>query len=35
MLREFFTVFRLYKRHHPMGYALRRAWNIAIQGSPF
>lgn len=34
-LREFFAVYRLYRRHHPMAYAIKRAWHIAVQGSPF
>lgn len=35
MLIEFFKVYRLYRRVHTARYALRRAWHIAIQGSPF
>lgn len=35
MIREFILVFRLYRRHHPIRYALKRAWHIAIQGAPF
>lgn len=34
-LRDFVAVYRLYKRHHTMVYAIKRAWHIAVQGSPF
>lgn len=34
-LREFVTVWRLYRVHHSDAYALRRAWDIAINGSSF
>jgi hypothetical protein len=32
---EFVNVYRQYRRMHPRAYALRRAWHIAVQGSPF
>lgn len=32
---DFIEVYRLYRRHHPRRYALRRAWGIAFQGIPF
>ena len=32
---EFVTVYRQYRRFHGIRYALRRAWHIAVQGSPF
>lgn len=35
MLKEFFEVFRLYRRAHSTGYALRTAWRIAVHGVPF
>jgi hypothetical protein len=35
MLREFIAIFRLYRRHHPMRYALSRAWGIAVKGQDF
>lgn len=34
-MREFITVFRLYRRHHGVRYSLRTAWNIAVRGWPF
>jgi len=34
-IRELVAVYRLYRRHHSMAYAIRRAWHIAVQGSPF
>lgn len=34
-LREFFTVWRLYRVHHSDAYALRTAWRIAITGASF
>ena len=35
MASEFFAVYRQYRRFHGRLYALRRAWHIAVQGSPF
>lgn len=35
MLREFVTVYRLYRRFHPPGYALRMAWDIGVRRLPF
>jgi hypothetical protein len=35
MLREFISVYRLYRKAHPAGYALKTAWRIAVQGAPF
>ena len=35
MLREFIAVYRLYRKVHPAGYALKTAWRIAVQGVPF
>jgi hypothetical protein len=32
---DFVEVYRLYRRHHPRPYALRRAWGIAFQSLPF
>jgi hypothetical protein len=32
---EFIAVYRDYRRFHGITYALRRAWHIAVQGSPF
>lgn len=32
---EFVTVYRTYRRFHTIRYSLRRAWHIAVQGSPF
>ena len=34
-LREFVSVFRLYRRHHSITYAARTAWNVAVRGLPF
>lgn len=34
-LREFFSVWRLYARHHSPIYAARIAWEIAFKGLPF
>ena len=34
MLREFFTVYTLYRWHGRL-YAFRAAWRIAVQGVPF
>ena len=34
MLREFFTVYTLYRWHGRL-YAFRAAWRIAVQGLPF
>jgi len=34
MLKEFVTVYRLYRQHSRM-YALRAAWRIAVRGVPF
>ena len=31
-LREFLTVWRLYRAHHSDLYAIRSAWRIAVQG---
>jgi hypothetical protein len=33
-MKEFITVYRLYRNHGRM-YALKTAWRIAIQGVPF
>jgi hypothetical protein len=30
MIREFITVYRLYRRAHPARYALKTAWQIAV-----
>jgi len=30
MLREFIAVYRLYRKAHPAGYALKTAWRIAV-----
>jgi hypothetical protein len=32
---ELYRVFRLYKRRNPSSLAFKRAWHIAINGSPF
>lgn len=34
-LREFFAVWRLYARHHSIGYAARLAYGVAFQKLPF
>ena len=34
-LREFVTVYRLYRAHHPRRYAARIAYGIAFTGLPF
>ena len=34
MLREFLTIYRLYRWHGRL-YAARAAWRIAVQGEPF
>jgi hypothetical protein len=33
--KEFIHLYRLYRRHHPMRYALTRAWTIAVRGWSF
>lgn len=35
MIREFLTVYRMYRRHHPKLYAFSTAWRIAVRGLPF
>jgi hypothetical protein len=35
VIRDFIAVYRLYRNHHPRGYALRQAWNIAVRAIPF
>lgn len=35
MIRKFAAVYRLYRRHHPMTYALSRAWGIVVKGQDF
>lgn len=35
MIREFISLYRLYRRHHSTGYALQTAWRIAVQRIPF
>ena len=35
MLKEFASVYRLYRKHHPMRYALSRAWGIVVKGQDF
>jgi hypothetical protein len=35
MIREFISLYRLYRRHHPIGYALTRAYTIAVRGWSF
>jgi len=32
---DFVRVFRLYKRHQPVRYAVKAAWRIAVQKLPF
>ena len=34
-MREFVSVYLLYRRCHSGLYALRSAWNIAVRGLPF
>ena len=34
-IREFFAVYRMYRRFHPAPYALARAWGITFQSLPF
>ena len=35
MIREFMSIYRQYRRHHPARYALSRAWGIAVKGEQF
>ena len=35
VIRTFVELYRLYRRHHPRRYALRRAWGIAVSGQDF
>ena len=35
IIRQFVAVYRLYAKHHPRGFALRTAYNVAIRGLPF
>ena len=32
---DFFSLYRLYRRHHSRGYALNRAYRIAFTKEPF
>lgn len=34
-LRHFFSIYRLYRHHHPMAYALQSAYRIAFQKLDF
>ena len=34
-LRDFIGLYRLYRRHHGRGYALKRAYDIAFTNLPF
>lgn len=34
-IREFISVYRLYRRHNPARYAARIAYGIAFRGLPF
>ena len=34
-LGDFISIYRTYRRFHGVRYAIRRAWHIAVQGSPF
>jgi hypothetical protein len=34
-LREFLSVFKLYRRHHSVIYSARIAYGIAVRGLPF
>jgi len=33
--REFISLYRIYRQHHPMRYALKRAYTIAVLGWSF
>jgi hypothetical protein len=33
--REFIGIYRMYREHHSMAYALRMAWGIAVRGLSF
>ena len=35
MLIDLLKTYRLYRRHHPMRYALSRAWGIVVKGQDF
>lgn len=35
MIREFIAIVRQYHRHHPLRYALSRAWGIVVKGQDF
>jgi len=34
-LRNFLSIYRLYRAHHPMAYALQSAYRIAFHKLPF
>jgi len=34
-LKDFVSLYRLYRKHHGRGYALQRAWQIGFKGYPF
>ena len=34
-MREFISMYLLYRRRNSAFYALRSAWNIAVRGLPF
>ena len=34
-IKDFFSVYRMYRRHHPRKYAANIAFGIAFRGLPF
>lgn len=34
-IKDFFSVYRMYRRHHPRKYAAHIAFGIAFRGLPF
>ena len=35
MIRDFITIYRLYRKAHGRRYSLQTAWNIAVRGFSF